>query len=255
MLDPTERFLYVHEGDKVSVVKVADGQRAGQFGIGSVWRKMGFTTNTGFFWIHRGGTIGDVTGSQEPEATPVDTMAFAPSGKHVFVFNSHTRDLTIVETTTFKSLAKVGTGSVGPRDFFWRMPGGKHLLALKDKRAIVFDTEAGNVAADRTFDDSLVTLVPSMAMLLVRTSGGTALHRVSPFEVARDFGPECALGAQAIRDKANGFVVNVDARRFLLSSAKGVRLYDFDFKLLTEIDGLGSPADLYFVETAKVDVK
>jgi len=255
VLDPSDRFLYVHEGDKVSVVSVADGKQVGRFSVGSGWRKFSTAMSSQGYWVRLGGTVGDATGSRSSKATAIDTMAFSPSGKHVFVFNSEAKDISIVDTTTFTSVSKVGVGDVAQRDFFWRMPGGKHLLALNNNRAIVFDTEAAKVAADRKFDDSVVRIVPSMAMLLVRTAGGTTMYRASPFEAAFDFGPECALGQQALHDNESGFVADSDTRRFVLSSAKGVRLYDFDLKLLAEIQGLGLPTKLCFVETPTPDAK
>jgi hypothetical protein len=60
VLDPSDRFLYVHEGDKVSVVSVADGKRVGRFSVGSGWRKLSTAMAGLGHWVRGGGTIGIV---------------------------------------------------------------------------------------------------------------------------------------------------------------------------------------------------
>lgn len=237
LLDPAERRLFVFEGGALSAVDVTGNAPATRIGIGSGLKKF---MQAGEHLIVEGG------GFREPpaadEASEVTTLVFSASGNHAFVYNTVARDISIVDTAGFTVKQKVDVGDLRRSDL-WRLPGGQRLLALRGKRVMLFDLENGTLLTDREFPDSRVFWSASAGLLFVRSPQNTVALRTDSLQPAHDFGGEAAVPASVLKDDL-GMMFSPRARRFVMTTTSGLKMYDYDLKAIgalagvTRMDGL-----------------
>ena len=269
-LAPDEKRLYINEvGDDVTVVDLETKQVAAHFttGRGSIkfWQEVGAAVASSF-----GNPYGAYGRYYVKSA--VQSLAFSPSGNFVYVFNSQTRDITVVETKGHTvSPRKVPTGDVGTGSpygtgwgsnaqldlnalgFLWLTPDGRYLASCGIGKLLVFDTEKGEMLVEREFKFDNRRLVerpeqrplryePSLGLIFARSAAGTEIYRPGPFEKVKDLGPESAWPNDKVKrgqfGVARDLVFQPQARRFFLLTTKGVGVYDYDLNLLRMIEGL-----------------
>jgi DNA-binding beta-propeller fold protein YncE len=185
-----------------------------------------------------------------------------PGGEHVYVYDSDGGGVSVANVagghlthydmrTSFRRTADRSTGNgafllglftagnPAPR---YVPVDGRHLLALAGPRVQIFDTEGGGLLVDKEFPDSVVQWEPSLGLIFVRNASGTTAYRPVPLEAVKNFGPDTGLSKQA-----GGLIFHPRGRRFLLTTAKGSRLYDYELNQVAEIDGT-SAEGLFLVE-------
>ena len=132
-LDPSGQRLYVNEvGDGVTVVDILSGRQAARFASGRGGKKLLLAMAAGLASAlspYRYGLTVPMPREDIRVPTAVQALAFAPNGKFVYVHNSTTNDITVVETEGHTSVVKVGTGAIATDPFLWSLPG---------RRAIAF---------------------------------------------------------------------------------------------------------------------
>jgi hypothetical protein len=232
LLDPAERRLYAYHGDSVTVVDVEHNRKVATFAIGSEFKKL---VASGSRWIR----VQAVRPQPSVDKTRrVFTMAFAPSGSHLFVYSATARDVTIVETDGHTSKRKVGIGDINLGGLY-HLQGGRLLIAFKGNKIIGFDAEAGTVVAELNLPDSVYIWHEALDIIFIRSATGTIAHRSGTLERVGDLGPELALSQQAIADQAGGMMFSPRERLFVATTSHGVRLYDYDLKKVGDFDNVG----------------
>jgi hypothetical protein len=237
-LAPGEKRLYVNQfGDQVVVVDLEKKQEIARFtsGRGSIK----FLQELGAAAANMLGQMAYEMGGVPPNYVTVpravQTMAFAPSGKFVYVFNSQTNDITVVETENHTSPRKVPTGLVLGNNFLWQLPGGRHLISVGANKVLTLDTETGEVVTEQQFHKATLRYEPSLGLLFVQTEAGMEVHRPVPFEKVKDMG-------------ASGKLLFVpEGQRFFLFSPKGAKVYDYQLNLLKELEGITEEGRVFFV--------
>lgn len=282
-LAPGEKRLYVNEvGDDVTVVDLETKQVAARFGTGrggvKFLQELGAAAASALSQMNSQLMYGNpYLGQTYWVKAAVQSLAFSPSGNFVYVFNSQTRDITIVETKGHTVSPRkvptgdVGTGSIygsnmgtipfwratqldlGALGFLWLTPDGRYLVSCGSSKVLVFDTEKGEVLAEREFkferrrpadgiESRPLRYEPSLGLIFVRSAAGTEVYRPGPFEKVKDFGPESALPSDKVTKRqfsgVRDMIFQPQARRFFLLTTKGVGVYDYDLNLLRMIEGL-----------------
>lgn len=238
-LAPGEKRLYINQyGDQVVVVDLEKKQEVARFtsGRGSIkfLQEMAAASANALGQINYALTGIPSQYVQVPQA--VQTMAFSPSGNFVYVFNSQTNDITVVETVNHTSPRKVPTGPVSGRDFLWQLPGGTHLISVGFNKLLSFDTEKGEVVTEQQFPNkSKLQYEPSLGLLFVHGETGIEVHRPAPFEKVKSL------------DAATKLLLVPEAQRFFVFTPKGAGLYDYDMKLQKELEGIPEGTRVYFV--------
>ena len=289
-LAPGEKRLYVNEvGDHVTVIDLETKQVAAQFATGrggvkfmqelraaaaSSLSEMSSQLNYGSsalaesYWVKNA----------------VQSMAFSPSGNFVYVFNTQTQDITVVETKGHTSATRVPTGEVGagsvygsnmgtipfwkPNEvdlsalgFLWLTPDGRYLVSCGLTKMLIFDTEKGEVLTQREFKPEHrrpldvipqrpLRYEPSLGLIFARSAAGTEIYRPGPFEKVKEFGPESALPSDKTtkgQSVGRDLVFQPEARRFFLLTTKGVAVYDYDLNLLGTIEDLPGIGEVHLI--------
>jgi hypothetical protein len=236
ILDPAERNLCVFKGGSIAVIDVAQNKEVADVGVGRGLQKL--MANYGGYSYRVGPTV---RGAPLVLAKPVYTMAFSPSGSHLFAYHAGAGDLTIVDTAAYTVDEKVGIGTQVLRGGMWQLPGRHQLLVFKGKTVMMFDTEEGRLLARKDFPDSLVAWdewLDQFGMLLVRSTSGTAALRMGTLDVAKEFGPELAITPKALDDRRDGVFFFWPERRFVITTTKGARMYDYDLAPVGDLEGV-----------------
>jgi hypothetical protein len=246
MLDPAERHLCVFKGGSIAVIDVAQNKEVADVGVGRGLQK--FVANSYGGYAYREGPT--VRGAPLVLAQPVYTMAFSPSGSHLFAYHAGAGDLTIVDTAAYTVDEKVGIGTQAIRGGMWQLPGRHQLLVFKGKTVMMFDTEEGRLLAKKDFPDSLAAWdewFDQFGVLLVRSTSGTTAFRMGTLDVAKEFGPELAIAPKALEDRREGVFFFWPERRFVITTAKGARMYDYDLAPVGDLEGVTGIDDVFRV--------
>lgn len=189
--------------------------------------------------------ISGIPGSYVTIPNAVQSLAFAPSGKFVYVFNDQTRDITVVETKGHTSVRKTPTGAGSWGGSLFISPDNRHLVSSGLSKLLVFDLETGEAVTDHEFKGAIPHYVPSLGLVFLRSAMGAEIYRPAPMEKVKDLGPEAALpnekqlpAAPGRLSFVNPTVIEPQTRRFFLFTSKGTSVYDYDLKLLRQIEGL-----------------
>ncbi len=112
-------------------------------------------------------------------------------------------------------------------------------------KLLVFDLETGEAVTDHEFKGAIPHYVPSLGLVFLRSAMGAEIYRPAPMEKVKDLGPEAALpnekqlpAAPGRLSFVNPTVIEPQTRRFFLFTSKGTSVYDYDLKLLRQIEGL-----------------
>lgn len=230
MLDPDKKRLYVNAtGDHVSVLDIESAKQIASFtsGRGSVkfMQELAAASAQMLSQIQYQMTGVPGTGWNAQAPTAVQSMAFSPSGNFVYVFNSATSDITVVETKTFTSTKKVPTGYLQGSSL-WRTPSGDRLVSVAMNKLVVFDTEKGEVITEQQFPKSTLDYDPTLGLLLVSTREATDVYETAPLKKIKSLPPLKKVQFQP------------DARRFFALTDKGLSLFDYDLNLAQELEGV-----------------
>lgn len=280
---PGEKRLYVNEvGDDVTVVDLETKQVVTRFGTGrggiKFLQEMGAAAASAFSGVNYG------IHTDYYVKRAVQSLAFSPSGNFVYVFNSQTHDITVVETKGHTiSPRKVPTGDVGTGSvygaswgwgsseskldlaalgFLWLTTDGRYLVSCGLNKLLVFDTEKGEVLTEREFkferrrpadgiEPRPLRYEPSLDLIFARSASGTEVYRPGPFEKIKDFGPESALPSDKATKRqfaaVKDMIFQPEVRRFFLVTTKGVGVYDYDLNLLRMIEGLSGVEQVHLI--------
>ncbi len=247
MLDPAERNLCVFKGGSVAVIDVAQNRQLADVGVGRGLQKWAASTGPGGYTYRTGPAV---RGVALELARPVYTMAFSPSGSHLFAYHAGAMDLTIVDTAAYTVDAKVGVGTEPVYGGLWQLPRRNQMIAFKGKTVITFDTEEGRRLAQRDFPDSLVVWdewLDETGVLLVRSASGTTAFRMGSLDIAKELGPDLAISRKALDDRREGVFYFWAERRFVISTSKGARMYDYGLAPVGDFEGITAIDDVFRV--------
>lgn len=269
-LDPAGKYLYVNEPSghvsvmdldtKQSIIRFASGRGGVKFVQSVAIPALMMASSAITYRIT--GTPGTFPFANFPLG--VQSLAFSPSGNFLYVFNTQTNDVTVVETRGHTILRKVALGP-GLRNAqeaadlgeysAWRTPDGRYLISSQGNKVLVLETEKGEILTDQKFNAVKLRYVPSLDMVFVQRASGTDVYRAAPFELIKDLQPSEKLAFRPkhvkLSERAPGkfvppeeLVFKPEARRFFLFSPKGVSIYDYDLKLIGEIEGVSGSNDV-----------
>jgi hypothetical protein len=244
-LDPSESRLYVNElGDSVTVVDLQEKKKLAQFstGRGGIKFMQGLAAASvdalaqvqyqmvGYYPV--GYPIGGFSGGL-PQA--VKTMAFSPSGNFLYVFNSRTMDITVVETKTHTSPQKIATGyGIGPSSLYMRKEGTQ-FLSCSSEKLLLFDAGEGKVVFERQTPKTRLHYEPELDLVFAFSPAAVEVLRPGNADSIKKF------------DHADFFAFRPEARRFILVDKAGLRVYDYDLNLVHTIPGAPNPAQIQVV--------
>jgi DNA-binding beta-propeller fold protein YncE len=234
-LSPDEKRVYALEyGGKVSVIDVEAKKEIGSFTSGRGGVKFGIMLANGLANAMSGiqASYTGYPGNYYPLPLQIQTIAFSASGDFVYVYNSFSSDVTVVNAKTFLTLAKEPTGHTFQDSPLWQMPDKRYLLSAAPNKVMVFDAEKGEAVIKRELPRSSVQFDPDSGLVFVCSDTGTEVYRPTPFEKLKDLPP----GKKVIPQP--------EAKRFLVVSNTKLSLYDYDFKLMHEIEGKFDPKDI-----------
>jgi DNA-binding beta-propeller fold protein YncE len=244
-LDPTETRLYVNElGDSVTVVDLQEKKKLAQFstGRGGVKFMQGLAAASvtalaqmqyqlvGYYPV--GYPMGGFSAGL-PQA--VKTMAFSPSGNFLYVFNSRTMDITVVETKTHTSPQKIATGfGVGPSSLYLRKDGAQ-FLSCSSQKLLLFDSGEGKLLLEKQIPKTSLHYDPEMDAVFAFSPAAVEVFRPGDADTLKKF------------DHADFFAFRPEARRFILVDKTGVRVYDYNLNLVHTIPGAANPDTIHVV--------
>ena len=231
MLDPAQKRLFVNAmGDHVMVVDVETRQQVGQFtsGRGSVkfLQELGAAAAQGLSRMQYQLTGVPGMGMMATAPTAVQSMAFSPSGNFIYVFNSATSDITVVDTKTFiSSTRKVPTGMMIGQAL-WRTPGGGRLISVGYDKLLVFDTEKGELLTEQQFPKARLQYEPSFGRIVVKSREATEIYDAAPLNKLKSLPP---LG---------NLTFYPEGKRLFAIGDKGLSIFDYDLNLVQEVAGV-----------------
>jgi DNA-binding beta-propeller fold protein YncE len=233
-LDPSETRLYVNAyGGKVAVIDVVKGLEIGAFSAGRGAVKFGMALAAAASDALQSMQYRYYQPKPPTTLTEIKTLAFGPSGKFVFVYNSLSADITVVDAETLTVLTKEPTGPVDRAQFIWQTQDGLHLVVNGEKRLLVFNTETGKIVGRQDVKQGHVRFAPEFGRVLTTTSEKTTVAEVATFHQLAEL------------PAADDVVFIPEANRFALVSATAVRLYDFDLKAHAVAAGQFKPSEIF----------
>lgn len=232
-LDPREKRLYAnHPGGKVTVIDLQTRQQVAEFSAGrggvkfgkllAVAAAEGMMQTLTQMPYRMSGLPPPASSYAQQLAWPIEikSIAFSPGGGYVYVYNSLSADITVVETKGHTILTKQPTGRVESESFLWLLPDRTHLISCSAKKLLVFDTEKGKTNLDRDFEKVELEYEPALGLVVAVGDAGTTVYRPMPFEKIKDLAP------------GKSVIFKPKAQRFLILSEKSVSLYDYKLNLL-----------------------
>ncbi len=237
-LSPDEKRVYALEyGGKVSVIDIEAKKEIGSFTSGRGGVKFGILLANGLMnamsELQTRYTMGPYAMAPNyPLPLQIQTVAFSASGDFVYVYNSFSSDITVVNTKTFLVLAKEPTGHTFQDSPLWQMPDKRYLLSAAPNKIMVFEAEKGEAVVKRELPKSSVQFDPGSGLVFVCNDNGTEVYRPTPLEKIKDL----PAGKKVIPQP--------EAKRFLVVSNTKLSLYDYDFNLMHEIEGKFEPKDI-----------
>jgi hypothetical protein len=242
-LDAAERRLFFIEGKALSIVDVDGKSPVGRVGFAGGF--MQFMNESGAHW-----QLGEAGAFRvQPRndvAVPVSGLAIAPSGSHAMTYNPTVNEVSLIDTTQLAVDVKVRLSSAwtGRLSDLWRLPGGDRLLAVRGRRLALFDLEKGTLLADKEFPKSRIGWMSRSGLLFARSPEGTRALSLETLETLHDFGPDTGMSEDALKDDL-GLATHAAGRRFAVTTAAGVKMFDFDFKHVGTVEGVKRIDGLY----------
>lgn len=241
-LNPAGDRLYVNEvGDSVSVVDVESGRQLAHFASGRGGKKLLLAAAAGLASAlspYRYGLTMRMPYQNVDVPTAVQSLAFSPSGRFVYVHNSTTADITVVETEGHTSVLKVGTGATAAGPFLWTLPGARQLLSVGASKLMAFDTDKGALHYEREFPKSWLSYLPELGLVQVRSKLGLELWRPWPLEKAASLGPPDAK-----------VLVLQGGRRVFVYGEQATQVLDGELNRLGEVATGGDTLHVFVVES------
>jgi YVTN family beta-propeller protein len=269
-LHPAGKRLYVNEpSGQVSVIDLETKQQIARFASGRGGAKFFQNVAVPMLMALASARTYQLTGAPGPTITwtgplPIQSLAFSPSGNFLYVFNTQTNDVTIVNTRDHTVLRKVG---LGPLPFNpeqarelaglhpWQSADGRYLISCQGDKVVVLDTEKGEVLTEQTFKVTHLRYEPSLGLVFVQHADGTDVYHAAPFDYLKDLRPSYKLAFAPkhvkLSERAPGrfqpperLVFRPEARRFFVFSPNGASVYDYDLKLISEVEGVSGSSDV-----------
>jgi len=269
-LHPAGKRLYVNEpSGHVSVIDLGEKQQIARFASGRGGVK--FLQN----WVvpmAMGAAAGRsirLTGAPGPflfwsSPQGIQSLALSPSGNFLYVFNTQTNDVTIVDTRGHTVLRKVPTGPIPNnaeearelvKQHPWQSADGRYLISCQAGKVVIIDTDKGEVLTEQTFKVTHLRYEASLGLVFVQRADGTDVYHAAPFEYLKGLKPseKLAFAPKHVKlsERAPGrfqppetLVFRPEARRFFVFSPNGVSVYEYDLKLISEVKGVSGSSDV-----------
>lgn len=188
------------------------------------------------------GSAGGYTLMYQPIIMPgapraVSSFAFSPDGQRAFIFNDFTKDVTVVDTASSKSLRKVATGAV-PKGvpFLWLVGNDRNYVSCGLRKLLVFDTGTGALKVEKEFPETAsLRCEPAAGVAFATSASGTEAYRIDPFEKIKDLG------------RLTGVAYEPSTKRFVIATAKGTDLYDAQLNTIRSLENVGRVDALHLV--------
>ncbi len=239
-LDPTETRLYVNEvGDHVTVVDLQEKTKLARVTTGRGGIK--FMQELAAASVTMLGQVQYQMVGYYPVGYPVtlpravQTMAFSPTGNFLYVFNSRTMDITVVETKTHTSPQKVATGYHATRPALYLRKEGKQFVACSSQKLLLFDTEEGRLLVEKQIPKTTLRYDPEMDLVFGFSPATVEVLRPEAEETVKKL------------EHADFHAFRPEARRFVLVDKAGVRVYDYELNLTHTLAGVGNPENIHVV--------